>query len=170
MTFRFSEQAKISHDDFYTDVDWIFKLTEILNPTNPMSVRCVFLKDITKHLDSQKTTKNTTLFKFQHLCMVSKIFNLNHAYMYLSIFKSKCFCTSWLLQNRARWTHRVWLVSWYANFIQDPIVVCVGTVVLLKMLNHYLCYIKRFHFYQSFSEKITIKGRQLLFSDLRLFL
>ena len=64
VTFRFSEQAKISHDDFYTDVDWIFKLTEILNPTNPMSVRCVFLKDITKHLDSQKTPKTQLYLNF----------------------------------------------------------------------------------------------------------
>ena len=63
--FASVSRLKCSQNDFYTDINWIFKLNQVSisnrKPTNTLTnhVQCVFLKDFTKHLDNHIVPKNT---------------------------------------------------------------------------------------------------------------
>ena len=86
-SWRFSSASrrKLSHDDFYTDIDWIFKINEIWiskrKLTNTLTnhnqcVPWVFLKDFTKQVDSHIVRpKSTSSDKFWYT-------SLNFAYIH----------------------------------------------------------------------------------------
>ena len=71
--FTSVSRLKCSQNDFYTDINWIFKLNQVnisnRKPTNTLTnhVQCVFLNDFAKHFDNHIAPKNT-----QAIYIVSK--------------------------------------------------------------------------------------------------
>ena len=107
----FSKPAKFSHDDFYIDINWFFKLNEIFiwnrNPTNTLinCILCVFKWVFPKALIENKTRSQITHHYFETLTQKYLIW-LSLTYKLLTfLFFHLVKCVFCSLQNCAHRTH-----------------------------------------------------------------
>ena len=133
--FTSASRQKFSHDNFYTDVDWIFNIQEncISNrkPTNTLTspIQCAFreyLKDFTKHMDSNIVPKNTSNSK--HWCDIQ----FEYCLCVTLHFQSNFLCTVCLIEVCVLFTTKL-----YSTHTK------MGLVIVLFGLC--LCLIFKFH-------------------------